>query len=200
MKINNRIKEVSAKTPDPGRALKNFERFLKEAPEIIEEHEQQIKSIARLFAYSQFLADYSIRNPSSLSRVLKDHSITIDKQKILSKAYPAYSTFRNEERIALYKERAMNLLRQVKKDYLLFITLKDISGITSLNECMSELSILSEAIIELALDMAFTLMRRKYGLLRENTFSLIGMGKLGAGESLRRQHFYRDTQPFWDKA
>jgi glutamate-ammonia-ligase adenylyltransferase len=47
---------------------------------------------------------------------------------------------------------------------------------------MSELSILSEAIIELALDMAFTLMRRKYGLLRENAFSLIGMGKLGAGE------------------
>jgi glutamate-ammonia-ligase adenylyltransferase len=182
MNINNLIQEASGRTPDPERAFKNLEKFSQEAPEIIEEHKQQIESIARLFAHSQFLADYSIRNPLSLSRALKNHSIAIDKQKILTEAYTAYSMFRNEERIALYKERAMNLLRQVKKDYLVFITLKDISGITSLNECMSELSILSEAIIELALDMAFTLMRRKYGLLRENAFSLIGMGKLGAGE------------------
>jgi glutamate-ammonia-ligase adenylyltransferase len=182
VKINTLIKEASTATPDPERAMKNLERFLQEAPDFLEEHEQEIERVARLFAYSQFLADYSIKNTSSLSRALKDHSITIDKHKILSEAYTAYSTFRNEERIALYKERAMNLLRQVKKDYLLFITLKDISGITSLNEYMSELSILSEAIIELALDMAFTLMRRKYGLLRENAFSLIGMGKLGAGE------------------
>jgi glutamate-ammonia-ligase adenylyltransferase len=182
MNMNNLIQEASAKTPDPERSLKNFERFLQKVPEFLEENEQQIESIARLFAYSQFLADYSIKNPSSLSRALKDNPITIDKQKILSEAYTVYSMFQNEERIALYKERAMNLLRQVKKDYLLFITLKDISGITSLNECMSELSILSEAIIELALNMAFTLMRRKYGLLRENAFSLIGMGKLGAGE------------------
>jgi glutamate-ammonia-ligase adenylyltransferase len=182
MNINNMIKEASADTPDPERALKNFERFLREAPDFLEEHEQQIESIARLFAYSQFLADYSSRNPSSLSRALKEHAMTIDKQKLLSEAYNAYSAFRHEDRTALYKESAMNLLRQVKKDQLLFITLRDISGITSLNECMTELSILSETIMELALDMAFTLMRRKYGLLRENAFSLIGMGKLGAGE------------------
>lgn len=182
MNINNLIREASADTPDPERALKNFERVLQEAPELLEEHEQQIESIARLFAYSQFLADYSMRNPPSLSRALRDHSMAIEKQKLLSEAYTAYAAFRNEDRTALFKENAMNLLRQVKKDQLLFITLRDISGITSLNECMSELSILSETIMELALDMAFTLMRRKYGLLRENAFSLIGLGKLGAGE------------------
>lgn len=182
MNLNNLIEEASAATPDPKRTLKNFERFQREAPDFLEKHERLIDSIARLFAYSQFLADYSMRNPSSLSRALKDHAMTIDKQKILSEAYTAYAAFRHEDRTALYRESAMNLLRQVKKDHLLFITLRDISGITSLNECMSELSILSEAIIELALDMALTLMRRKYGLLRENAFSLIGMGKLGAGE------------------
>ena len=182
MNLNNLIEEASAATPDPERALKNFERFQREAPDFLEKHERLIESIARLFAYSQFLADYSMRNPSSLTRALKDHAMTIDKKKILSEAYTAYAAFRHEDRTALYRESAMNLLRQVKKDHLLFITLRDISGITSLNECMSELSILSEAIIELALDMALTLMRRKYGLLRENAFSLIGMGKLGAGE------------------
>lgn len=182
MNINRLIQEASGETPDPARALKNLENFSCEAPEIIEEHAQQIDRIARLFAYSQFLADYSVSNPACLSRALRDLSIAIDKKKILSEALDEYSTFRDEERHAEHREKAMNLLRKIKKDHLLLITLKDISGITDLNECMSELTVLSQAIIELALDMSSVLMRRKFGLLRENAFSLIGMGKLGAGE------------------
>ena len=76
----------------------------------------------------------------------------------------------------------MKLLREMKKYYLLIITMKDISSVTTLHESMSELSILAEAITEIALDMSFTLMRRKFGMMRENAFSVIGMGKLGAGE------------------
>lgn len=182
MNINSLIQEAYAGTPDPGRSLKNLNRLLHESPETLQEHRLQIEVIARLFAYSQFLADYITSNPSSLSRALKDPYIVIDKQKILSEAYNKYTPFQNEERPSIYKQEAMKLLREIKKEYLLFITLKDISGITSLNECMSELSILSEAIIELALDMSSAIMRRKFGFLRENAFSLIGMGKLGAGE------------------
>jgi glutamate-ammonia-ligase adenylyltransferase len=182
MNINRLIQEASGETPDPGRALKNLENFSREAPEIIEEHAKQIDLIARLFAYSQFLGDYSVRNPSCLSRTLRDLSASIDKEKILSRALSEYSSFRDEERQADYREKAVALLRKMKKDYLLLITLKDIAGLTDLNECTSELTVLSEAIMELALDMSYVLMRRKFGLLRENAFSLIGMGKLGAGE------------------
>jgi glutamate-ammonia-ligase adenylyltransferase len=180
--INSLIQEASAGTPDPERSLKNLERLINESPETLQEHADQIEVIAGLFAYSQFLADYCIRNPSSLSRALKDHSILIDKKDILAGAYHAYGSFRDEERSLIYKQKALQLLRDIKKEYLLSITLKDISNFTSLNECMSELSILSEALLELALDMSSTIMRRKFGFLRENAFSIIGMGKLGAGE------------------
>ncbi len=47
---------------------------------------------------------------------------------------------------------------------------------------MAELSILSEAIIELALDISYILMTRKFGDLKDDSFSIIGLGKLGAGE------------------
>jgi glutamate-ammonia-ligase adenylyltransferase len=182
MDINRLIHDVCRESPDPGRALKNLENLSHKAPEIIEEHVQQIDLIARLFAYSQFLADYSMTNPASLSQALKYLSAPADRKKILSEAHADYSTFAAEERHAEHKKSAMNILRKIKKDHLLLITLKDISGLTDLNGCMSELTILSEAIVELALDMSSVLMRRKFGLLRENPFSLIGMGKLGAGE------------------
>ena len=182
MPINNLIRTVSDNTPDPERALKNLDRLLRQSPAFLEEHSAHLEDIARLFSYSQFLADYSTGNLSSLSRALKDRPVTIDKQKILSGAYNEYSAFRNEELTTLYKEKAMKLLREIKRNYLLSVTLNDISGVTSLNECMSELSILSEALIEFALDMSFTLMRRRFGLMRENEFSIIGLGKLGASE------------------
>lgn len=182
MKINSLIRDASALTPDPERAYKNLERLFQENPAFFEEHTSAINGIAGLFAYSQFLADYSLRNPSSLSRALKDLHAVIDKQNILSRAHDIRASFSSGDTTASYRQSAMNLLREMKKYYLLIITMKDISGVTDIRECMSELSILSEALLELALDMSFTSMRRKFGLMRDNRFSLISMGKLGAGE------------------
>jgi [glutamine synthetase] adenylyltransferase / [glutamine synthetase]-adenylyl-L-tyrosine phosphorylase len=182
MNLNKLIQESSAGTPDPERALKNLDRLLIDFPDFLEEHKKEIVHIAALFSYSQFLAEYTIRNPLCLSRALKDYRSSINKQAILAEAFDKYESFRHEELPAIYKEKAMRLLREIKKDYLLLITLRDISGVTTLNECMTELTILSEALLELALDMSSTIMRRKFGLLRENAFSIIGMGKLGAEE------------------
>ncbi len=182
MNINSLIQKASAGIPDTERSFKNLERLSRKAPEVIEEHEHHIEKIARLFSYSQFLADYSIKNPSRLSLAIKNLYDPLNKQMIISEARNKYASFQTEEHPELYRQNAIKLLREIKKEYLLSITLKNVSGITGLNECMSELSILSEALLESALDMSSALMRRKYGFLRENAFSVIGMGKLGAGE------------------
>jgi len=182
MNRNNLIHEAASATPDPERALNNLERFFGERPAFFEEHTHEIVLIAALFSNSQFLADYSIQNPSQLSRALTALSLPFDKGKILSDAYDSYASFRDEDRAPAYKEHAMKLLREMKKYYLLIITMRDISSVTTLHESMSELSILAEAITEIALEMSFTFMRRKFGMLRENAFSIIGMGKLGAEE------------------
>lgn len=176
------IRDASSLTPDPTRALKNLERFTDVAPELLERHEEHIALIAALCAHSQFLSDYCIRTPSRLSDALKEIHLPVQKRTILARADGDYALLREEEDSRLYKQRAMQFLREMKKYFLLIITLRDLSGTTTMQECMSELSALSEAIVEYALEISSTLMRRKYGLLRNNAFSVIGMGKMGGRE------------------
>ena len=181
MNINSRIKEAAARTPDPHRAAKNIERLMSEAPEFIEEHDELVDSIAKLFSYSQFLADYCISNPSRSSLAIKKLHDPVNRQEIISKG-------REESRISfeaspgLFKSEVKKLLRDTKKDYLLRITLRDLLGISDLQACMAELSVLAEALIELALDISHILIRERFGDQSDNSFSIIGLGKLGAGE------------------
>jgi glutamate-ammonia-ligase adenylyltransferase len=181
MNINSLIRETSARTPDPERALKNLERLFTYVPEFLEENEQQIETVARLFSYSQFLAEYCIKDPIRLSSALKNIHRPIKKQEIISQARKKYKVPVKKSSDS-FKQEAMRILREIKKSYLLRITINDISGIISLNECMSELSILSEAILEVSLNISYFLMREKFGDLKSDSFSIIGLGKLGAGE------------------
>jgi len=180
--MDSLIRDASDATPDPERAFKNLDRLFRENPLFIEEHADLLGIIAGLFAYSQFLAEYSLRNPLSLSDALKNLQIIINRENIISRAHDILESSVSADGTETYRRSAMNLLREIKKYYLLIITIKDISGKTDIQECMSELSILSEALMELALDISFTMMRRKFGLMRDNQFSIIGVGKLGAGE------------------
>jgi [glutamine synthetase] adenylyltransferase / [glutamine synthetase]-adenylyl-L-tyrosine phosphorylase len=182
MNLHGLIRDAASATPDPERSIRNLERLSRGFPGFIEEHLQSIGIIAGLFAYSQFLSDYCIGNPSHLSDALNELTLPVRKEHILFRADEMHALFRDNDHAPVYKPQSMKLLRDLKKFYLLVITMRDISGMTDLQECMSELSALSEAIIGYALEMSFTLMRRKYGLLRQNAFSVIGMGKLGGGE------------------
>jgi glutamate-ammonia-ligase adenylyltransferase len=181
MGIDTFIRKASSKTPDPERALKNLNGLLRNAPWLIEEHEQKIEKIALLFSYSQFLADYSIKNPHKLSHALKNLHDPLKKGDIISEARNLFSTTVENSSDQL-KQLSMKILRQLRKDYLLRITLKDVTGITGIAESMEELSILSEAIIHVALDISYILMTRKFGYMKDNSFAVIGLGKLGTGE------------------
>jgi glutamine synthetase adenylyltransferase len=90
MNINSLIKGTSARTPDPERALKNLERLFTYVPEFLEENEQQIETVAGLFSYSQFLAEYCIKDPIKLSFALKNIRSPIKRQEIISQARKKY--------------------------------------------------------------------------------------------------------------
>ena len=181
MNIKSLIQEASERTPDSAKALKNLERLLQECPELIEEHEQQIDGIAKLFSYSQFLADFSIENPGILTRNLKDIAIPVSKQKIVSETRKAFEIHAGEP-IGPFKQKAMEFLRKTKKNHLLRTTLRDLAGMTSLKECMAELSAIADALTETALYIAEFILRERFGFMRDNAFTVIGLGKLGAGE------------------
>ena len=181
MNINNLIKETAAGAPDPDRSLNNLERLFSEYPAFIEEHNGHINTISTLFSYSQFLADYCISNPEKLRLSLKDMRKPVCKNDILTATRKHIRISRNINSPAL-KQDAMKLLRDLKKTYLLRITLRDTDNITDFQECVSELTILSEAILELSVEISIALIREKFGNLKDNAFLVIGLGKLGAGE------------------
>lgn len=181
MNINNLIKETAAGAPDPDRSLNNLEKLFNEYPAFIDEQNRHVNTISTLFSYSQFLADYCISNPEKLGLALKDMRKPVRKNDILTAARKHIRISRNVNSPAL-KQDAMKLLRDIKKTYLLRITLRDTDNITDFQECVYELSILSEAILELSIEIALALVTEKFGNIKDNAFSVIGLGKLGAGE------------------
>lgn len=181
MDSEKKLRQASSATPDPDRSYKNLGRFFLEAPHVLEANENHIPLIALLFSYSQFLADYSIKNPDALSAGIENIGNHIMKQRIIVQARETLASVLQATPSSARTEM-MKLLREVKKIHLLRITLRDISGAAGQIEVMAELSSLAEAVLELALDFTRHLMRNRFGDLREDSFSLIGIGKLGAGE------------------
>ncbi|MEW6585442.1 MAG: hypothetical protein AB1442_07485 [Nitrospirota bacterium] len=173
------LREAALATPDPERAYRNLEKLFEEAPSLVEERKKQIALIALLFSYSQFLADFSIRNPSALSSGLSYLSIPVSRQSVIGDAEER-GAFRDGP--AFTRQEGMKLLRDAKKTFLLRITLRDISDVTGQYEIMDELSSLAEALLELALDFSRRLMKDRFGELKEDSFCLAALGKLGAGE------------------
>lgn len=166
------IKKEALKTPDPERSLRNLERFLQFSPTLKELSIEEIKKIALLFSYSQFLADYCVTCPDILYNELKNISRPLSKEEILSKVT---SDIRQ-------KDEMMKFLRQLRKRFYLRLTLSYISGLSDIEVSMNELTILAETIIQIALDYAILLMRERYGDIDNSKTTIIALGKLGAGE------------------
>ncbi len=171
MDFDTSIKDLSLMTPDPERALKNLERLFKSAPEFFEDNLPYIKNISLLFSYSQFLADYCIRNPDVLAKEVSKLNEPPRFQDIISLV----------ETKGISRPDMMRILRDTKKRYLLRITMRDILGITDIKQSMAELSTLAEAILYLSLEFSKILVTERYGDLNQ-AFSIIALGKLGARE------------------
>jgi glutamine synthetase adenylyltransferase len=122
MKINDLLKDSAAATPDPERAFTNLKRLLQKSPKMIEGHAQWLGDIARLFSYSQFLADYCIKKPDNLFSALKDLSAPLNRQEIVSQSRSEVKAF-SREPAACFRKEVMKFLRE-KRSYLLYITLR----------------------------------------------------------------------------
>lgn len=169
------LEEISNTTPDRSRCLNNLERMQNTHPEFFEEHINFLPDVAMLFSCCQFLSDYSILNPASLSSALKQLEIPILKNCILND-YKKIITKAN------LGNKNPKILRKLKKDYLLRITLRDLTKKTTFENCIYELTILADTLIEVALNMSFRNIKDNFGDLKDNSFAIIGLGKLGGEE------------------
>ncbi|MBI4709784.1 MAG: bifunctional [glutamate--ammonia ligase]-adenylyl-L-tyrosine phosphorylase/[glutamate--ammonia-ligase] adenylyltransferase [Nitrospirae bacterium] len=171
------ITEASQNTADPKRAETNLLRLLEAAPEK-ELFLPHLTDIAQLFSVSQFLANYCFSYPDELSGALRQIREPVTKKFLFEQGRESLSF---PEEFA-YQE-IIKTIRLFKKQHLLRITLRDVTGMTDILASMDEITSLAEVIIHFALQAALQMNRQKFGnLSSEEGLSLIALGKLGGEE------------------
>ncbi len=176
--VQRAIREASAQTAEPGRAGRNLDALFRRAPGIGLSGER-LQSAARLFASSQFLANYCVQNPEELLRALEEQDGPYESGTALEEGREEFL----ESAVTFPLQGYMKALRLLKKRHLLRITLRDLAGRADIAGSMRELSALSEDILELALGYALRVCTERFGApAGGGGMTLIALGKLGGGE------------------
>lgn len=141
------------------------------------------RSLCRLFAISEFVADLCIRLPRRVEDLL-------DSGDLLADSWPGVLASRVKEQLAACPDEAAlrQVLRRVRQREMLRIAWRDMAGWASLQETLADLSDLADACIEGALtQLADWQAADTPPPLRENgrqsaPLVVLAMGKLGAHE------------------
>ncbi|MFC2149284.1 bifunctional [glutamate--ammonia ligase]-adenylyl-L-tyrosine phosphorylase/[glutamate--ammonia-ligase] adenylyltransferase [Candidatus Auribacterota bacterium] len=181
-----------SKSPDPDTALVNFDRFVSAVFSkmmlftALAQKSSSLRLLLKLFGTSQFLSDALIRNPEYFDWMTDYDVLNMvkDRETVLREMGSSVLVF------SAYEAR-LNSLRRFKRREMLRIGVKDIMGISRLEETVLELSNLGDAVLETSYRIADDEMKKKYGVpkekdgggnIRESDFAVISMGKLGGEE------------------
>jgi glutamate-ammonia-ligase adenylyltransferase len=172
--IHKKITGISCTTPDPKRAEANLLRLFEAVPEK-ERFIPKLKEVAKLFAVSQFLANYCISNPDELFSALKEVKTPVTKKFLFGRGNTELAS-------GIDISATMKSIRLFKKRYLLRITMRDLMGITDTLASMDELTCLAEVIINFALLHSVQMNIQKFGDPSDEGLTLMALGKLGGEE------------------
>ncbi|MCL5062482.1 MAG: bifunctional [glutamate--ammonia ligase]-adenylyl-L-tyrosine phosphorylase/[glutamate--ammonia-ligase] adenylyltransferase [Nitrospirae bacterium] len=161
--------------PDPERAKNNIKSFLSENPDYTERLNTHYSQVATLFSYSQFLANYCIKNPEALFNALNKLSMTFETGHLRTELKELLSSCSSID-------DGMKAIRNFRKNKFLIVTLKDILRLAELQEIMLDMSNLADAILWESLDFAEPFLKLRYGAPENNSLAVIALGKLGALE------------------
>ncbi|NOZ24962.1 MAG: bifunctional [glutamate--ammonia ligase]-adenylyl-L-tyrosine phosphorylase/[glutamate--ammonia-ligase] adenylyltransferase [Nitrospirae bacterium] len=173
--LHKRIVEISRDTPDPERAERNILRLFGLTPS--GPFLPYLAEVCKLFAVSQFLANYSTSSPEDLLSALKETKRPVSRELLLERIRTEIGPEAQGDLTAM-----MKALRDFKKRYLLRITLRDVCGETDILSSMDELTLLAEALIGLSLEWSLRVNRSRFGDPPETAITVVGLGKLGGAE------------------
>ncbi|MEE9524279.1 MAG: bifunctional [glutamate--ammonia ligase]-adenylyl-L-tyrosine phosphorylase/[glutamate--ammonia-ligase] adenylyltransferase, partial [Thermodesulfovibrionales bacterium] len=168
------LEEASSRTPDPQRSLKNLKTFIQTNPEYEDTLKEYIDEVAHLFAYSQFLANFSSNKPDVLFRSVRSFKKIESRQEILDELNTRLNNCGCDE--------ALTIFREFRKEQMIKITVRDIMDHSDTVESMEQMSDLADAIISVAHDYIKRTLSKKFGMPDEYSFAVFALGKLGAQE------------------
>lgn len=170
-------------SPDPDSALNLLERLLAEAtPEVMQlwqKHPPLLHYSLCIFGHSLYLGEALLRNQGLLQILASQKSLgqSLSREDYRHKLHQ-FSSGDREQDVA-------TLLARFKKREYIRIMLRDVLNIAPLAELTAEISGLSDALIEHALESSVAAMQARYGSHSQGVvhgFSVISLGKLGGNE------------------
>ena len=161
--------------PDPERAKNNIQSFLSENPEYAEKLNSTLLQISTLFSYSQFLANYCIKNPDALFDAIDNLHIPFDSEELGYELRALLSACGS-------MDEGMKAVRDFRNNKMLITTLNDILKLVGLQEIMLDMSVLADAVLRESLDFVESFIKQRYGNPENNSIAVIALGKLGAQE------------------
>jgi glutamate-ammonia-ligase adenylyltransferase len=175
----------ASQSADPDQALNHFERFARSTVNktrlfsYLHESPRSLEILARTFGGSQHMAEILIRDPVYLYW-LTDPQTLYQKRK---KREIARDLLRGLKRITT-EEKQLDFLRAFRRREMLHIGVRDLLRLCPVEETLSALSTLAEALISASLRICEAALFREYGIpgRRLGGFTILGMGKLGGGE------------------
>ncbi len=176
-------------SPDPDAALNGFERLLGSAgPELVrllDRHRVLIHYALAVFGYSHFLSETLIQNSDLFPAFLREKNL--ERTHSREEFHEALARFRSR---SFETDTALLLARFKRREYVR-IMLRDLLGIATLAETTAEISALADVLIEEALRVCDSGLRKRYGApqhrdaagrLVDAPFSVLSLGKLGGNE------------------
>jgi glutamate-ammonia-ligase adenylyltransferase len=174
------------RNPDPDRALNNWERFIHSmaSPEfhynMLLSQPMRLDMLLNVLSGSQFLADTLVRNPGFFDWVMIPELLhSTRKRKDIEEELRKAETRSGEHRGWL------NKLRRMRRREVLRIGTRDLYLGISMQEVITELSVLAEAFIQVVLERVLKRIASEEGRdirVSENRFCVMAMGKLGGSE------------------
>jgi glutamate-ammonia-ligase adenylyltransferase len=189
-KISPLLLQELLQSPDPDMALIHLERFLTIVGKrsayyaLLAENRQALKLLVSLFGMSEFLSKILINHPELLESMLSYSNASTEKgREEMGRELAAVLELCDDF------EDQLDALRRYHNEEVLRIGLNDIHGKVKQTVTTGQLSLLGEACLGAAYDMAVQQLGR-FGRPMYNrgagggeaSMAVIGMGKLGGGE------------------
>jgi glutamate-ammonia-ligase adenylyltransferase len=175
-----------AGSPDPDRALNNFERWSRAVTsrytqfQFLLRHPAALKILLTICGVSQYFADILIRNPEYFE-IIADPNLRGSEQDVRQAA----TLYRNLSRFVDFisnPDLKLEAMRRFKQRELLRIGARDILGLSDMPQTAREFSDLADTCVQKCYEIGVGVLRQKYGEDAAFPFCVIGMGKLGGSE------------------
>jgi glutamate-ammonia-ligase adenylyltransferase len=175
-----------AGSPDPDRALNNFERWSRAVTsrytqfQFLLRHPAALEILLTVCGNSQYLADILTRNPEYFE-IIADPDLRGGERDVRQAA----QLYRNLSRFVdflSHPDLKLEAMRRYKQREILRIGARDILGLSDMPQTAREFSDLADACVQKCYEIGLTSLMERYGENAAIPLCVIGMGKLGGRE------------------